>query len=203
MTKRKASSSSLNTIQRFELFTKRVRELNDLRLVKSGMQWNFKIRWEAKSGLIRYEPAEIDIDDLRSFLLLFRQFISPSEPIFISRIFNDCYRFLIDKKLKVEVKKAKTDWNKQYSSRPSMSFIFNDNKVTPEHVLDLWINGHYFHNDADKMAQLEQLLKCPIPIAQVQLINTLPILTSIINFLGQVIMYGLENDLFHIPEEST
>ncbi len=150
---KRTNRESIDTMQRFRLFVNGVRELNDLRLVKSGMQWKFKIKWEAKSGLFEYVPPEIDKDDLRSFLVTFRKFISTSEHVFIHRIFNDCYRFLIDDKLKKEIRKAKNDWNKQFRSGPSMSLNIDGKSLMPvikkssapsQHEVSYWQHGIWY-----------------------------------------------------------
>lgn len=41
--------------------------------------------------------------------------------------------------------------------RGSLQFVLNDRHLEPESVVDLWVNGRYFHNDRRKAAALDAL----------------------------------------------
>jgi hypothetical protein len=202
MARRKEKRQSFEIVERFSLFRKRVIELSKLRLVQSEAQSKYQISWDAESGQLTYQAQEPDEEDLKSFLLLFRHFISSSEPIFINRVFNDCLRFLDDECLKGEVQKAKEAWRKELQSG-TLGMQVNEANLTPEYVLNLWINGYYFHNDPEKTFELESLLKQPLPLVRMQFISCLPNLFQIIFYMGRVISYGLDNGLFKVPNEST
>ena len=200
MARKRRNKSPLGTLERLKLFRARTTELNNLRLVQSRTQTGFTIAGDVKTGVVTSTVKEPDEEDLRSFLLLFRHFISDNEPVFVNRIFDDCFRFLNDDRLKGELKKAREEWRNQLSTG-NIAIRIDDTKLTPEHVLDLWINGYYFHNDPDKLAELKNLLGQPLPFARGRFVTMLPILTTIILFLGEVVSRGLDNNLFQIPEE--
>ncbi len=96
--------------ERLELFVARVEQLKQLRLVRRQQPIKYSFHWDIDPQLTKVESVEPDEEDLRSFLLLFRQFISRGEPVFIERAFNDCLRFLKDDALKTEVGKAQEAW---------------------------------------------------------------------------------------------
>ena len=196
------SAQSLNTVERLLLFRDRVGELNQLRLVRSQAKMKYQFKWDAESAKMTSQAQEPDEEDLRSFLLLFRQFISKKEPIFINRIFNDCIRFLVDKNLKTEVIKAKEAWKEAVTTGMGEIRV-NKSNLTPEHVLDLWINGYYFHNDAQKATELKRLLAQPLPLARMRFLLSLADLFRIVSYMGAVVSHGLESDLFEIPGESS
>jgi hypothetical protein len=192
----------MKTLERLQRFKKRVDELRNLRLVQSERHWNTTVSWDAKSGLLRYQIDGPDEEELRSFLLLFRQFLLKREHIYIPRVFNDCLRFLDDGHLKEQVRKAKEAWE-QAIHFGAFGVVVQDVNLTPEYVLDLWINGYYFHScDDKKMAQLEKLLAYKdLPLARMQFLNALPPLTQIVLYLGSAVTHALQEGLFHVPSD--
>lgn len=199
--KKDKHSASLGPQERLDLFRKRVNELEDLRLIRLGMKMDFLFTLNSDSKPLQCEANEPDEDDLRSFLLLFRHFISESEPIFLNRIFNDCLRFLTDDDLKGEVKKARCFWQKRMSSGP-VKILRDAKPISPEYMLDLWINGRYFHNDAQKASELEGLLSGPGPLVRMQFLINVPALTSIIQLMGSIVTRALDEHLFQIPSDA-
>ena len=185
-------------LDRLQLFSSRVKELRDLRLVRAGMEVRFSIHWDYISRFLRYQMPKVDEDDLRSFLLLFRQFVSKGEPIFIDRIFNDCDRYLIDDHLKEQVRKARVEWRRTFNQMGPISMKINDKELTGAYVLDLYINGHYFHNDTEKAAELRRLLGDFIPLLRAKFLEVLSGLTQIILYMGIVVSQALDQNLFRI-----
>ena len=202
MARRQRSRTQLGTMDRLELFERRASELGNLRFVQSGLQSKFNIAWDVESGFLRYRSVEPDEEDLRSFILLFRHFISRSEPVFIDLLFNDCFRFLTDNELRKRVEQARDVWRREIKTGV-MGIVVDGVDLTPEYVLDLWINGEYFHNDPDKASELRNLLAQPLPLARMQFLSALPVLTRIILYMGRVVAHGLEEGLFQIPQDST
>jgi len=193
-------STGLTTPERLELFAHRVKELNERRLVRNGLNLKFTISWEAASQLLSYQAPRIDEEDLRSFLLTFRQFVSKKEPVFIDRVFNDCLRFLRSDHYKEQLDKARQEWRNSFNKMGPISITNNKKKLTGEFVLDLWINGHYFHNDADKAAELRRLLGDSIPLVRMKFLDCLAAFTQIILYVGAVVEYGLRENLFDFPD---
>jgi hypothetical protein len=74
--------------------------------------------------------------------------------------------------------------------------------LTPKYVLDLWINGQYFHGDnPEKRQQLDKLLASELPSVRIQLLWSLPILTRIILRAGAVVSKALKAGAFEFPED--
>jgi hypothetical protein len=195
-------SASLSTRDRFGLFVQRVEELSQRRLVRQGMNSKHTIKWDAISQQLTYQAIEPDEEDLRSFLLIFRQFVSDKEPVFISRVLNDCIRFLNSSQLQEYLKKAQGEWKNSFRHMGAFHIVVNERNLTGEYVLDLWINGYYFHNDSDKAAELRRLLTDQLPLVRMQFLTILTSLTHIILYVGNVIRYGFREGLFHFHDES-
>jgi len=139
-----------------------------------------------------HKPEE---EHLRSFILLFRQFLSESEPVFIKHIFNDTIRFLVDDKLKQLAIAAKDLWDSSLHCGPFKT-SFNKEELTLEHALDLWINGYYFHSDLDKAAELEKFGKGQAGLAHIQLITSLPRLVGLVLYMEMLIKNAFDEKLF-------
>lgn len=192
-------STNSTTRERLELFAYRVKELRQRRLVRGGMNVKFTISWDTASQSLGYRASQIDEEDLRSFLLTFRQFISEREPVFIDRVFNDCFRFLRSDHYKEQLKKARQEWRNTFDRMGPISVTINQRNLTGEFVLDLWINGHYFHNDVEKAAELRRLLGDFIPLMRMKFLDSLVTLTQIILYVGAVVEYGLQEGYFSFP----
>ena len=128
------------------------------RVVQSkSLAVNMHLSFDRSKGM-RLESQEPDEEDLRSFLMDFRMFISEKEPIFIPRI-----RSLIEQGLDASspllpaLRKSKKLWSQQYKSG-LLRLELNGKHYSPEEILDLWINGYYFHNDRAKRMVLEGLI---------------------------------------------
>jgi hypothetical protein len=191
-------SKLLSTDERFKLYVKRVNLLLERRFVHEGMKYEYSLKWDSTSQAMKFQAKEPDIEDLRSFLLDFRRFIAPKEPVFISKVMNDILRFLSDDHLKEEVKKAQDEWKRIFHKMGDMSIIVDGKNLSPEYVLDLWINGFYFHDDIEKAEELERLMKDQFPFVRTQFISSLPALTNIIVYISNVVTHGLKEKLFQI-----
>ena len=142
--------------ERLELFKARANQLADSRLLKRGFNPGISIRYERMRGTI-FESREPDEEDLRSFLLTFRQFVSNDEPIFLSSIYNLCRQCLTSGELKGYLVQSRDAWKRALRGR-GFKIVFDEGRVTPEEVADLWINGWYFHSDNEKMRRLKSLI---------------------------------------------
>jgi hypothetical protein len=189
--------SQLPTDEMLMVFAQRTRELSERRLVRKGMNTKLTISWDCVSSLLRQKIDQPDEEDLRSYLLEFRQFISKQEPVFLSRIFNECFQNLDSSELQDELKKAQEEWKLVFQKIGAFQLVIDDKKLTGEYILDLWINGYYFHNDVDKANELHRYLSNnSMALVRMQFLSVLSALTNIILYVGNVVNYGLREGLF-------
>jgi len=194
--------NSFNTKQRLELFIKRTEELLNLRYVNNGMGSKINLKWNAEDMKMTNEIEEPDKEELRSFLLLFRQFISNDEPIFINRIFNDCEKCLIDDSIKKEVRELRNIWEKIFRKLSPLVIVIDGKRLTSEYVLDLWINGDYFHNDPQKMILKEILSRNSFSLDKALVFSSLPGLVEVILSMGRGLDKCLQHNKFIFSDES-
>lgn len=183
------------------MFSLRVKELSDLRLVQQGMNVKYTMSWDSASQLLRQQSTRFDEEYLRSFLLTFRQFLSKDEPIFIERVFNDCVRLIESDHFKDQLTAARRSWKSSFYKMGGLNVTIDDENMTGEYVLDLWINGHYFHNDAAKADALRRLLGSDVHLFRFKFMESLASLTQVILYTGAVVEYALRAGLFHFDEE--
>ena len=155
------------------------------------------MRWDAESQTITQVVSEPDEEDLRSFMLVFRQFVSECEPVFLPRAANDCRRFLTDLKPKSELAKAIDFWKTTVNKVGAFGLTIDRTPITGEYILDLWINGAYFHNDQHKAEELRRHLSSGfLPLVRAHFLGVLADRTNVILYHGSVVNYGLRNSLF-------
>lgn len=201
MSRNKRSKDNRSALEQLELFGRRAVELHSTRFIQSGTLENLSFKFSGEQIGEQFKVQfsmnkEIDEEDLRSFLLTFRQFISDNEPIYIHKIFNLCHQFLNDDHLKGELVKARADWNKIMQGQDGLSFTVDEKELTPEYVLRVWINGHYFHNDSEYAEDIRRFNASPIPLDRMRFLMALGDLANIIFYTGNTVNYALKNDLF-------
>jgi hypothetical protein len=152
-----AQQSSEEKTDSLDRFVAQVEQLVGLRLVTSGnLHASFKFRFA--NGII--EGSQPDEDDLRSFLLSFRKFMMNRESVYAPKISNLLW-------LEVEGAEKKALEGKRAGYQHAMqhgtiALNLNGTSLTPEKNFDVWINGMYFHDDAEKAQQLAERRSNPI-----------------------------------------
>ena len=146
----------MKPIEQFQLYKSKVDELENCKLIKAGFSASVQLDFDRARG-IQWSLREPEEDDLRSYLLTFRQFTLDHEPVFLSKIFNLCEKYISDDFLKENLRAARQDW-KRIQKDLGMTLVLGGQEFTPEHVMDLWVNGFYFHSDEEKRKTLIALL---------------------------------------------
>lgn len=147
----------VNRTEQVDLFLAKVDGLVDSALVKSGFSPGFSLT--AKEG----QPAELlvrqpDETQLKAFLMDFRHFILNDEPVNVGKVFNLCFRLCAEGELKTLMRETNKRW-KAARGVGSIEFVVDEmqDQLRPDFLLDLYINGLYFHTDDEKAKKLEQL----------------------------------------------
>lgn len=140
------------------------------------------------------QPAE---DDLKAYLLTFRQFVLNDEPVFLYRIYNLCMRHLTSAKLKNYLKTSRKIW-KDIHKKVGIELVFNKKTLTPEFVTDLWINGYYFHNDEKKAKLLKSLILHERLFVRSKFLDFLIEATNQVVYVNDVITVAFRDSLFRL-----
>jgi hypothetical protein len=150
--KNKAKATVENPSDQIELFLRRGKELWETRAIKQGFSISYNFRWTADDNNLAIKSKEPDIDDLRSFLTVFRKFISNDSPIYLPTIFNICHKHISNLECREALADARQYWNELSQGKEiGIAVTINSKNYTTLELVYLWINGHYFHDDVDKM----------------------------------------------------
>jgi hypothetical protein len=143
----------VGAIAQFENFCHQADRLKSQSLVQSGWDNSYSLNFTKGQG-VTMSLTQPNEEQLRSLLLELRRFISPKDPAFINRIYNLCDAHITSDELKGLLRHAREQW-KVAQRNSGMRLVMNERQITPAHLADLWINGHYFHGSIDDPKTLE------------------------------------------------
>jgi hypothetical protein len=185
-------SSGLSARQTLELFVERVDELSRMRILRSS---GLSSEWLMSFGVNQptvFRSVEPDEEDLRSYLMAFRKFISPKEPVFIRSVHGLCHKHFTSDEMKRHILDCQNGW-KQHVKRSNISLKMDGRDIQPEHIADLWINGHYFHDDLNKAAELRRLVAPSFLFVRQEFLNFIVEATRVIGASGFTVKMALRD----------
>ncbi|MHB1004253.1 MAG: hypothetical protein ACYC3S_01265 [Chloroflexota bacterium] len=156
----------MDALEQLRLFLVRANALLDTRLVRQYLPHSMSIKFHYRVGLW-IEESYPDEDDLRALLTHIRPFMMERESIYLNRIYNLCHLRLTSDELKGYLIESRKRWLAAFK-RGGFGLQVDDKEYTPELVMDLWINGHFFHNDEEKLRALQKLAPVGIIFARQQ-----------------------------------
>ena len=179
----------------FGLFVRRAQELQSMRLIRNdALRANMNWRWDHIEGM-SLTVENPDEEDLRSYLLTLRQFISPDEPVFMNKVYNLAQQHLTSDELRNNLREAREHW-KFVQKGSGITITFDERQMTPEHVTDLWINGWYFHNNEAKRRELLTMMPFESMVARWRFLNHVVDASRQVLYYGQVFNIGLRGRHF-------
>jgi hypothetical protein len=139
-----------------EYFCYQAEQLRQEPLVEQGWDNSFSLNWNRTQGLMTAlsQPNETA---LKSLLLTLRKFVAIKEPTNLARIYKVCEQHITSDELKNYLRDAQSKWKDAQKSL-GIAWTHNGRELTPAYVANLWINGHYFHSDQDKLRELRQII---------------------------------------------
>jgi hypothetical protein len=129
--------------------------------------------WSISMGVQRptvFRSVRPNEDALRSYLMAFRKFISNDEPPFIRSIHNLCYTHITSDELKGHICNCQAGW-KERVLQSGIKLNIDGRDILPEYIADLWINGHYFHDDLQKEEELRRYVPLNILFVHQQFLD--------------------------------
>lgn len=194
MTKRSSSKHVWTPREKIEKFLEKVEEFQGTRLISSGFNISLKIGWDYQRGPST-QLTQIHDDDLRSYLTVFRHFISPNEPMCLYAVFDVCRHYLNNDSLKTEFVEIRKYW-KASLEKNGMRLELDGSELKPEEIINLWINGWSHHNEP----RYQELVKCaPADIRQIQkgfLLDALVESGKVILVAGEAVSCAYNNACF-------
>jgi hypothetical protein len=180
--------------KQLEKFVKHVETIRRLPLVTDGQGVGFSLNMDRTRGM-SVRVNLLDENDLRSFLLTFRMFISPNAEIQLNKIYNTCFLGLKkNNDLRDRLVKARAVWKEALGNVGSLKF--EEETYSGKDAALHWMNGGYFHSDLERYEQLVELLDRGWPYVQMHFENFVVNATRVIIYTGHVVEYARKNDLF-------
>lgn len=140
-------------LKKNRIFLKRAKEISKTKIV-SAPQSNISMKINGKAG----EPIKFSVilpeeELLRSFYMSFRFFYLQKEDANFLRLINILKRKAENDLAVKYLNQIRDQWTGALS-RQQMQFRFNNTELTPNLLMDLWFNSHYFHDDDVKENKL-------------------------------------------------
>ncbi len=151
-----ASRSIRDPLERFTIFCEKAKELRESDWARGGLGVKASESWNAAEGEIKIIIKEPQETPLKAFLLTFRHFILRDGPIHIDSIYNLCAVHITDEKYREYLIKSR-DFYRNALHSSAIDLIQNGENISTEYIVDLLINGQYFHSDNDKRKALREL----------------------------------------------
>lgn len=197
MSRRKSTTGATDKLgeqKKLRLFVRRVEELGQTSFAQKELELKLRFHWKNDQGLsVQFDqPNE---DGLRSFLLGFRQFTLKDEPVNMDHIYNLCQRELTDDEAKQYLRECRDGW-KEALRKSGFEFVLNGKEISPEYAAHIWINGYYFHNDADLQEALDKLLPPDAALVRYQFLTFVAVTTQYLCCMRDVVIRGLEEGWF-------
>jgi hypothetical protein len=198
--RKKRNAPPLSPQEQLDLFMERGKELYDCRVRRegAGLRISLNMSWTAQDRELKSELIEPDDEDFRSYLLVFRKFISPDSPIYLSKVYDICHKHLDDEESNRYLAKARKIWNGFQSSARSdgISLEYRHRALSTMDNVRAWINGHYFHDDPACMKMLKTMYPYQRIASRYIFMNFVLETTRLINHLATHIRIGTENKSF-------
>lgn len=181
--------------RRLKRFIQRVHELRMRRMVQEWTGYTYSLNVDSVKGVsVRMEMP--DEEDLISFLVVFRQFISEKEPVFLNRIYGICFKRLEpNNQLREQLIKGRQEWQRALKNN-GIGLQFNEQSYSPEDVAKLWINGHYFHSDDEKYATLAAMFNSSLGFVKAHFMAFITGATPVIIHAGNIVEDALKHNRF-------
>jgi len=178
-----------------ETFDAFVRRAEELRLEPAAKDFHVELSLQFQAGgpmtVTTREPNE---QIFRSFLMAFRKFVSADEPVYANYVSGLLMRDLRSDELKGRLIDARKQWQ-DACKLGAMRLVENGRVLEPEEIMDLWLNGGYFHNDRRKEEALERLDPLHKLFLRNAFLNHVITATNYIMFLAQVIVVARRQGL--------
>ncbi len=145
MSKGHKITTSVDVVERFELFVSTFDELIKLKYAQltDDLQINFEI--SSKKPMVVETSGLGDEEEFRSFLLTFRKFFLQTDGIEINRIYQDCVRHFTNETWREYIIDARDQWKKRQKIT-RVPLPYKGRFYTPAEIFDKWV-AYFFHTN--------------------------------------------------------
>ena len=150
----KVNKLTAKQLKKLLLFKQKICQLQKVSIVKDGFNVGVDFKYKQEQGL-EIKGRFPNEDSVKSLLMSLRFFLNNDEPLFFYKICNILYLGTNG-----EIRKEAAQIRKIFSDilhNPPINFVENGKTLSPEKIINLWINGEYFHVDEEKAQTLFDL----------------------------------------------
>lgn len=183
--------------EQLDAYLQEADQLRGRRLVRDGTLSDAFSMGASKDAGMSITLPTMDEEDLRSFLLGLRKFISSDDPLFVNKIHNILWQHIQADRARELLADRRKIWN-QASKSGKVALVVNEQKIAPADLLDWWVNGVYFHNDERKRKRLEDLGFARETFGRQVFNAQLVAATNQISFLANFIRFARSQGLLQI-----
>lgn len=140
--------------ERIDLFLQRASELKQTGMLSNRQ--GYSMTAELNLNGYKISSNEPSVDELRSFLMIFRHFTLTRSNVHLPAICKLCLKLITSESLKNELRESKHKWLAEFKSS-GFSIERDGRKFLPEEIFNLWINGEYFHDNTENIRLLGSL----------------------------------------------
>jgi hypothetical protein len=163
MSRRPSTKRTYTDLEVLDVFVELADDLGRTRLVQQGFETSLVIRGGGKPSLVVQSP-EPDEDDFRSMLLALRQLIAEGSETQMNRIYNLIEAHVSDPALVQDARDSRSIMSAAAagasgatSRDPSLSPGLSIDGLNPGEIADRYLNGQYFHHDANDADAIRRL----------------------------------------------
>ncbi len=181
--------------QRIAAFLMTADKLQHSDLFKGKFSLRYIIKYEAEQGTVQERIDRPSEKDVRDAILDLRKFVANSESIFFKAICNRLYLLLDDPVARENLDSVRQGFKDSMAGLDGSATVRIGLKssqgarpefLKPENVLDLYLNGDYFHIDKDKATKLE-VVKAMGPVAELAFLQAIGNIASCVFYLAAMI----------------
>jgi hypothetical protein len=195
MPRQSASVRNWTPEEIIDRFLERVEEFEGTRLLRNGFSVSWKINWDETKGLSA-EVTPVDDDDLRSFLAVFRHFVSDNEPMFLYKVFKTCLQYLNNDSLKAEFFEMRKLWGNALKKN-GIQLEIDGSEYAPEDLMRTWLNGWSHHNDDEyRTLMKEATSEVQATIVKAYMLDALIEASKVITVTGEAVSDARKNGWF-------
>lgn len=184
----------MRAVERLTRFVRRVEEMQRLPIFEgNNFASSFTLKWRKGVGM-NLSAKQPDEDMVRSHLLAFRMFIAEGSDMYLGRIFNEGHQHIRSEQIRGFLVDARQQWI-HMMKQGYFGLTWNDKKIPPEKVADLWINGYYFHDDPAKREFLDRLGLWEPWVIRMHFMTFVTDVTEMVLYVGHVVRIALKDGL--------
>jgi hypothetical protein len=182
-------------LERLRVFRDRAKRVDEAALVQSRVGASLEISWKQGSPVTWASKTPSD-ELLEPLLVRIRPLLAQGD-VTVLGIHKVCERRLENAEMRAFLRDVRAEWIRSQRSG-IIGLRIDERDMPPEHVADLMINGHYFHDDEAKRSELLSIVGEAAILTRHVFVDYIYRAVEVVYSTADVVRIGLERDLFGV-----